>query len=143
MIPFEDGKPSKPSYTYSYKPPTRVDYWRKLIIDSVLGKNENEKMRRNMKELLMDVISQTEGMTARQAEKFIENGMVPLSPSSYQYLSSSNKKGMRFQANKLSNIYFLPRWLRRQGRKYIHQNNSMTDEILGCMETELEITDEK
>lgn len=143
MIPFEDGKPSKPSYVYSYKPPTRAEYWRNLIIDSVLGKNENEKLRKNMKELLIKVISQIEGINAMKAEKLVEKRIIHLSPSAYKYFFLSNKKGLRFQENKLNNIYLLPRWLRKFGRKFIHQNNSMIDEILDYMETELEINDGK
>jgi hypothetical protein len=143
MLPFEEGKPSKLSYTYSYKPPTRVDYWRNLIKDSVLGKNENEKLRKYLKELLITVISQTEGIPAIEAEKKIEKGTTTLSPFSHQYLFSSNMKDKFFQENTLNTIYFLPRWLRRWGRKLIHQNNSVIDEILDYTETELEINDEK
>lgn len=143
MIPFEDGRPSRASYTYSYKPPTRVDYWRTLIKDSALGKNENEKLRKYLKELLITVISQTDGVSAIEVEKNLENRMIFLSPSLHEYLFSSNMKGKFFQGNTLNTIYFLPRWFRRWGRKYIHQNNLMIDEVLEYTETELEINDEK
>jgi len=142
MVPFEENQSSKLSYTYSYKPPTRVDHWRTIIKDSVLGKNEDEKLRKYLKEILITAISQAEGISAMEAEKNIENGMTSLSPSSHQYLFSTNMKGKFFQKNTLNTIYFLPRWLRRWGRKFIHQNNSVIDEILDYTETELEINDE-
>jgi hypothetical protein len=143
VIPSEEGKPSKLSYSYSFRPPTRVDYWRKLLIDSVLGKNENEKIRKNIKELLVKAISQTDGISVIEAEKSVEKRVASLSHSAHQYLFSSTTKGMRFQGNKFNNIYFLPRWLRKFGRKFTHHNNSVIDEILKYMETELEINDEK
>jgi hypothetical protein len=143
MLPFEEGKPSKFSYTYSYKPPTRVDYCRNLIKDSVLGKNENEKLRKYLRELLVTVISQTEGITAMEVEKIIEKRTTSLSPTSHQYLFSSNVKRKLYHENKLNTVYFLPRWLRRLGRKSVHQNNSVIDEILNLMESELEITNGK
>jgi len=142
-LPFAGRKTSRLSYTYSYKPPTQVDYWRILIKDSVLGKNENEWLRKYLKELFTTVISHTEGIPAMEVEKNFEKRMTPLSPSAHQYLFSSNMKGKFFQKNTLNTLYFLPRWLRRWGRKFVHQNYSLIDEILDYTETELELNDEK
>jgi len=141
-LPFEGRKTSRLSYTYSYKPPARVDYWRILIKDSILGKNENEWLRKYLKEILITVIAQTEGIPAMEVEKIVEKGMTPLSSSAHQYLFASNVKGKFYHEYKLNIVYFLPRWLRRFGRKFIHQNNSVIDEILDYTETELEINDE-
>jgi hypothetical protein len=143
QLSFAVRKTSRFSYTYSYKSPTQVDFWRTLIKDSTLGKNENEWLRKYLKELLKTVISQSEGVSAMEVEKIVENRMTPLSPSAHQYLFSSNMKGKFFQKNTLNTLYFFPRWLRRWGRKFVHQNYSLIDEILDYTETELEINDEK
>lgn len=143
QLSFVVRKTSKLSYTYSYKSPTQVDYWRILIKDSILGKNEDEWLRKHLKELLKTVISQSEGVSAMEVEKIVENRMTPLSPSAHQYLFSSNMKGKFFQKNTLNTLYFLPRWLRKRVRNFVHQNYSIIDEILDYTETELEINDEK
>ena len=144
LIPSEKDNSSNPVYNQIYKPPNRVEYWQTLIDESMLGKNKSEYLRNRMKELVITIISQVEQPAITDVDEMVATGIPSLPPAARQYLFPPNgKDGISSIKDQLNNNVFVPRWLRRWRRKYIHQNNAMLDEILKWMETELEITNEK
>ena len=144
LIPSEKDNSSNLAYSQMYKPPNRVEYWQTLIDESMLGKNKSEYLRNRMKELVITIISQVEQPAITDVDEMVATGIPSLPPAARQYLFPPNgKDGISSIKDQLNNNVFVPRWLRRWRRKYIHQNNAMLDEILKWMETELEITNEK
>ena len=143
-IPFGTDKSPHSAYDYTYNPLNRVEYWRSLIIDADLGKNESEYLQDSMKELLITVTTQVERSDPTDSEEMIVKGSASLPLAAQEYLFPSRRKHGRFSIHHQPNIKFLvPTWLRRWTRKFIHQDHSLVDEILRWMETELEINYEK
>jgi hypothetical protein len=144
LIPSEKDSPPSPTYIYTYKPPNRVEYWQTIIDESRLGKHKSEYLRNRIKELTMTVISQVEQPATTELDEIVAAGIPSLPPEARQYLFPSNgEDGISSIKDQLSHNVFLPRWLRKWRRKYIHQNNATMDEVLTWMETELEINNEK
>jgi hypothetical protein len=144
LIPSEKDSPPSPTYIYTYKPPNRVEYWQTIIDESRLGKHKSEYLRNRIKELTMTVISQVEQPATTELDEIVAAGIPSLPPEARQYLFPSNgEDGISSMKDQLNHNVFLPRWLRKWRRKYIHQNNATMDEVLTWMETELEINNEK
>ena len=144
LIPFGTDKSPHSAYDYTYNPLNRVEYWRTLIIDADLGKNESEYLQDSMKELLITVTTQVERSDPTDSEEMIVKGSASLPLAAQEYLFPSRRKHGRFSIHHQRNIKFLvPTWLRRWTRKFMHQDHSLVDEILRWMETELEINYEK
>jgi type IV secretory pathway VirB3-like protein len=143
LIPSEKDNSPSPAYIYKYKPPNRVEYWQTLIDESVRGKNKNEYLRYRMQELTMTILSQVEQPAITEADEVMTTEALSLSPAARQYLFPLNKKDrVSSFKDQLSNDVVVPRWLRRWRRKNIQQYNTILDEILKWMETELEINNE-
>lgn len=137
------GRKDSPSLAYgpTYKPPNRVEHWQTLIDEAVLGRAEREHLRDNLQMLLMTV-TQDEFPDTTNSEDIFERGVASLPPAARHYLFPSDSKyGMFFQNEQRNSIAFVPRWLRRWGRKYMNQKHTMIDEIASWMEAELEIHD--
>lgn len=143
IIPFRKEQPSNSAYDYSYTPVNRVEYWQKLIIDADLGKNESEYLRDSLKALLITVITQAERTGSWDSEKTDAERSASLPLPAQRYLFPLGGKDDVFYKDHQRNIKFLiPGWIRRWARKYMPQDYSLIDEIIGWMETELEIIDE-
>ncbi len=131
-------------YNYSYKPPNRVEHWRTLIDEAILGNNEREQLRQNTKELFISVLAQDERAGTSQADEIRQKELTSLPPAAYQFLYPEGRENQKLSLHFLQNGFlFIPRWLRRWSKKNIRQNHMLIAEILRWMERELEIKDEK
>ena len=144
LIPSEKDNSTNPRYDQIYKPPNRVEYWQILIDESMLGKNKSEYLRNRIKDLVITSVSQVEQPATTEVDEIIATGIPSLSPAARQYLVPPDaKNGKSSKKNQKNSVIFVPKWLRKWQRKFIHQNNVVLDEILNWMEIELEIKDEQ
>ncbi len=144
LIPPGNEKSHISAYNYTYEAFSRVEHWQRLIWDSALGRIESEYLRDGLKELLIAVSAQNERSDTPDSEEVIAKGKVSLSPAARRYLFPSSGENRVSSINSQRNsLFFVPRQLRRWGRKFVHQDHTLIDEILSQMETELEINYEE
>lgn len=143
LIISRKGKSPNRVYNYTYKPPSRVEHWRTLIEEAVLGKNEREQLRLITADLFISIIAQDKRAGPVTADEVRQIGKTSLPSATYQYLFPEARYHQKVSLNSLqNNLPFMPRWLQRLSIKHIRQSHTMMAEILTWMETELEIKDE-
>jgi hypothetical protein len=139
----KDTAPSS-AYNYTHNSPHRVEYWQTILEDAGLGKNESEYLHDRLEKLFLAVVAQTERADSAGSGEINAEEKISLSPAAQQYLFPPMPKVGRPSTSRRLNIMFLlPRWLRKRARKFIHQDNTLINEILTWMETELEIHNER
>jgi hypothetical protein len=132
------------SYHYTYKSPNRVEYWNTLIQNAVLGKDEAEQLRENLKRLLESIIAQDGRSDPTELEKLIETGTVPLSRETRDFLfPPKGMSGISSLRQRLDITSFIPKRFHRWAGKFIRQDTVSMAEILERMEIEMEITHDK
>jgi hypothetical protein len=137
LIPRDNAHRPKAAYDYKYQTRNRVEYWKTLITDATLGKEDAENLRESLKKLLGSVIPHIEGADPTDLEEATEIEKVPLSPRARRFLLSSN------ESKYLSIISVSPRWLRKWVAKFTARDSTALNEILEWMETEMEISHDK
>jgi hypothetical protein len=139
----KDTAPSS-AYNYTHNSPNRVEYWQAILEDAGLGKNESEYLHDRLEKLFLAVVAQTERPDSAGSGEINAEEKISLSPAAQQYLFPPMPKVGRSSTSRRLNIMFLlPRWLRKRARMFIHQDNTLINEILTWMEAELEIHNER
>jgi len=141
LIP--SGKDHTPgtAYNYKHRSPNRVEYWQTLVKDAILGEEEIERLRDNLKRLWMSGLVQEKRSDPAELEKLIETGAVPLSRETRDFLfPPKGINGIFSLRQRLDIESFIPKWFRRWAGKFTRQDTASMDEILERMEIEMEIT---
>jgi hypothetical protein len=132
------------AYNYTHTSPNRVEYWQTILEDAVLGKNESEYLHDRLEKLFLAVVAQTERSDSAESGEINEKERASLSPAAQRYLFPPTPKvGRSSKSRQLNIMFLLPRRLRKRARMFIHQDNTLINEILTWMETELEIHNER
>ena len=141
LVPSGDDNSPSPAYNYVYKSLNRVEHWRILIKDAILGKEETEYLRDSLKKLFISVIAQAERSDPTDLEEIIATEKIPLPIAAHRFLFPPKGMGGMFSTSRRLNIMFLtPRWFRRWAGKFIQQDTTSIDKILEWMESEMEIS---
>ena len=143
LIPSKTDNLPNSADDFTFKSLDRVESWQTLIRDAALGKNESEILQDRLKELYWTVSAEAEWSDSHVSNenKTLSQTSLPLAVQRYLY-PSSGKQGM-FSKMGQNISYLVPRPLRRWARINIYKDYALVDEILGLMETELEINHEK
>ena len=138
LLPSEKDNTAGSAYRYTYKSPSRVEYWNTLIQNAVLGTDEAEQLRENLKRLLESVIAQDGRSDPTELEKLIETGTVTLSCKTRDFLfPPKGMSGIASLRQRLDITSFIPRRFHRWAGKFIRQDTVSMAEIPGRMETEM------
>jgi hypothetical protein len=141
LIPGKDDSATNLAYQYSYKSSSRVEYWKTLIADGLVGKEREAALRDALKQLLVSAIPHMEGSGSRDLEERLATGKVGLSPQARRFLfppGASRELSFRHWFSPI-----LPRWLRRSAVESILRDPSTLDEILAYIETQMEIRNDR
>lgn len=130
--------------TYSYRPPNRVEHWKTLITDAMLGDEDLDALRESLKTLYMSARPQIQGSGPRDLEEIISNSEAPLSRKARHFLFPPEPSGGMFVVvQRFRSMSFVPRGLRRWVGTFMQWDTSPIDEILAQIESELEIRHDK
>ena len=144
LIPSGNDSSSGSAYNDREKSLIRVEHWQTLMRNAVLGNDESRRLRDSLKDLLRSIAAQDERSESIELEDVLTKGEIPLSLAVQQYLFPPADTGGKFFINqKINPMLRSPRWLRKWIGKFIYQDNTLIDEIIRWMETELEINDEE
>jgi hypothetical protein len=139
----KDATPTS-AYNYTHNSPNRVEYWQTILEDAVLGKNESEYLHDRLEKLFLAVVAQTERSDSAGSGEINAKEKISLSPAAQRYLFPPTPKvGRPSKSRRLNILFLLPRRLRKRARMFIHQDNTLINEILTWMEAELEIHNER
>lgn len=138
LIPSEKDDTVSSAYHYAYKSPNRVEYWNSSIQNAVLGRDEAEHLRENLKRLLESVIVQGGRSDPTELEKLIETGTIPLSRETREFLIPSEGKRRKFSV-----LSLIPKRLRKWAETFMRQGTAPMEEILEYMENEMEISHDR
>lgn len=140
LLAYSKDEPSISAYNDLYRPPSRLELWKGLIENSVLGRNENEQLRSSLKELSIKVIARDGLPESIRAEDFIKERKGSLPPAVQQNLFDTSANSRNGLTNGwLSRTITLLPWFRNHRKEIMPQDYRMIDEVLTWMETELEI----
>lgn len=144
LIPTRNGKTPDSAYNHRYRRLDRVEYWQSQILDAAFDVKERANLRAELQKLHIDSMTETERLDSPVAGEINSKDKVSLSPEAQRYLYSQGGEPDKAPKKYRLNFMFLaPKWLRKRARRYLNQDNTMIDEILRKMETELEINYEK
>jgi hypothetical protein len=114
------------------------------MLDAAFDVKERANLRAELQKLHIDSMTETERLDSPVAGEINSKDKVSLSPEAQRYLYLQGGEPDKAQKKYRLNFMFLaPKWLRKRARRYLNQDNTMIDEILRKMETELEINYEK
>lgn len=144
LIPSGKAKLSNPAYYYRYMSPNRVEYWQKLIEESILGKEEGERFRVNLENLLMSVTAKSGRVTSTDSGDVTAKGQMQLSLRATRFLLPPKESNGAFSLNHHLDIRsFIPKRLRRWAGRFVPQDTTEIAEILDYMETEMEMSHDR
>ena len=129
LIPPGKAKLSNPAYNYRYISPNRVEYWQKLMEESILGKEESERFRVNLENLLMSVTAKGRRQLSLKATRFL--------------LPPKESNGAFSLNHHLDIMSLIPKRLRRWAGKFVPQDTTAIAEILDYMEIEMEMSHDR
>lgn len=144
LIPSGNVKLTSLEENSTYKPLNRAESWQILIDDATLGRKESEYLRDNLKDLYVTVFHEGKQVDSTNSADPNSQSESNLSPATQQYLyTERNTDGIIAIGHTRNLIFLLPRQLRSWAKTYLFKENELMDEILGLMETELEIDNEQ
>lgn len=144
LIPSGKAKLSNPAYNYRYMSPNRVEYWKKLIEESIFGKEEGERFRVNLENLLMSVTVKPGRVASTDSGDVTAKGQRQLSLRATRFLSPPKKGNGAFSLNHhLDIMSLIPKRLRRWAGKFVPQDTTAIAEILDYMEVEMEMSHDR
>ena len=142
LIPSENENNPNPAYHYNYKLPDRVEHWQALVEDFVLGKDEDEHLRADLKKLFVSVAELQERYDPMDLEKIHAMGKISLSTRAQRFLFPPKESGEVIRVNHLP-LDLPSKWLRKWVGKLFRQDTILLNEILEWMEIEMEINHDK
>lgn len=144
LLPVRRENSSSPAYTYRYKSPNQVEYWQTLMEESILGKEEGERLRINLENLFKSINAKPGRNVSSDLEENAANGQIPLPLRMKRCLFPSKQSdSVYFQNHHFGIMSIIPKRLRRWAGKFISQDATAIDEILEYMETEMEMSHDR
>lgn len=141
LVPVENDNRPNPTYTYRYKSPNRVQYWQTLIHESILGREEGERLRVNLENLFTSVNAKSGRSGSKDSDEVMAKGQRQLSLRATRLLFPQKRSaGTFFQDHRLDIRSFIPKRLQMYAGKFVPQDTTAIAEILEYMETEMEMS---
>lgn len=141
LVPIENDNQPNPAYTYKYRSPNRVEYWQALINESILGKEDGERLRVNLENLLTSVNTKSGRTGSKDSDAVTAKGQRQLSLRAMRFLfPQKQSEGAFFLGHQLDIKSFVPKRLQRWAGKFVPQDTTTIAEILEYMETEMEMS---
>ena len=141
LVPTEKDNLPNPAYTYKYKSPNRVEYWQTLINESILGREEGERLRGNLENLFTSVNAESGRTGSKDSDEVIAKGQRQLSLRATRLLFPQKRtEGAFFQDHRLDIKSLIPKRLQRWAGKFVPQDTTAIAEILEYMENEMEMS---
>ena len=144
LIPARNGKSPDSAYNHRYRRLDRVEYWQRLMLDAAFDVKEWANLRDELQKLHIDSTTEAERLDSTVLGEINLKEKDSLSPKAQCYLySQRGELGKAPKKHQLNFMFLAPKWLRKRTRRYLNQDDTMIDEILRKIETELEINYEK
>lgn len=141
LVPIEKENLPNPAYTYKYKSPNRVEYWQKLINESILGREEGERLRVNLENLFTSVNAKSGQTGSKDSDEVNANGQRQLSLRATRLLFPQKRgEGTLFLEHRFDIKSLIPKRLQRWAGRFVPQDTTAIAEILEYMETEMEMS---
>ena len=141
LVPIENDNRLNPTYTYKYRSPNRVEYWQTLINESILGKEEGERLRVNLENLFKSVNAESGRTGSKDSAEVIAKGQRQLSLRATRLLFPQKRsEGAFFLDHRLDIKSLIPKRLQRWTGKFVPQDTTAIAEILEYMDTEMEMS---
>lgn len=141
LVPVEKDNRPNPIYTYRYKAPNRVQYWQTLINESMLGREEGERLRGNLENLFTSVNAKPGRTGSKDSDEVTAKGQRQLSLRATRFLfPQKQSEEPFFLDHRLDIKSLIPKRLQRWARKFVPQDTTTIAEILEYMETEMEMS---
>jgi len=141
LIPMETDNQPNPAYTYKYKSPNRVQYWQTLINESMLGREDGERLRVNLENLFTSVNAKSGRTGSKDSDEVIAKGQRQLSLRATRFLFPRRQSEEAFFLGHRPDIKpLIPKRLQRWAGKFVPQDTTAIAEILEYMETEMEMS---
>jgi hypothetical protein len=144
LLPRAQSSPSNPGGHHKHEPRTQVEHWRALIENATLGDEQRAALRDSLKTLLASTVSQHERSSAAEREHELTSNQIGLPPASHQYLFAAPSRDSGLLGSRAMDPFS---WIRRQLRRWTKTGRSSEyrtlDELLGWMESSMEIKDDK
>lgn len=141
LVPIEKDNQPNPAYTYKYRSPNRVEYWQALINESMLGREEGERLRVNLENLLTSVNAKSGRTGSKDSDEVIAKGQRQLSLRAMRLLFPQKRRDRAFfPDHRLDIKSLIPKRLQGWAEKFVPQDTTSIAEILEYMETEMEMS---
>jgi len=143
FIPFGKSNSSHSAYNYKHSSPNRVEYWRTLMINAALDKDEAEYLRDNLNQLLT-AIDQLERSHPGNLDETVmpEQTSLPIAVQRFLFSAKGNHK-MWSGDYRLRLLFITPGRFRRWAIKFIQPDHALIEETLTWMETTMEISHDR
>lgn len=144
LIPSREDNLPNPSYTYRYKSPHRVEFWQKMISESLLAREDIALLRGNLATLLASAIAKPGQAGATGLEEIVATSKRPLSLRAVRFLFPQKRSdGAFFRNHRLDVKSLISKRLRDADGKFVRQDTLAIAEILEYMEAEMEMSHDR
>jgi hypothetical protein len=144
LLPRGQSGPSNPGDHRRHEPRTQVEHWRGLIENAALGEEQHAALRDSLKTLLASTVGQRERSSAAELERELKSNQIALPPAAREYLFPASTRHRRhFGSHAVDPFSWTRRWLHRWTNKGRGSEYRTLDELLGWMESSMEIKDDK
>jgi hypothetical protein len=144
LIPVGNDDSSNFGNNFKYSSQSRVEYWQSLISNALMGKDEFEYLRDNLKKLLISLIALEERSKQTNAEDADSLSQIPLPIAIHDFIFPPKGKYKNFSKDyRVQLLFLIPRWFRKWAGKFIRPGNTGIDETLKWMESTMEINRDK
>lgn len=141
LIPMATDNQPNPAYTYKYKSPNRVEYWQTLINESMLGREDGERLRGNLESLFTSVNAKPGRSGSKDSDEVMAKGQRQLSLRATRLLFPQKRTEGALSLEHRLDIKSLVRMrFQRWAGKFVPQDTTAIAEILEYMETEMEMS---
>lgn len=144
LLPRAHKSPSTPGDHHRHEPRTQVEHWRALIENAALGHEQRAALRNRLRALLASTVSQRERASAAEQEHELTSNQISLPPAAHRYLfAAPTASGGPFRSHPVDRFSWARQWLRRLTKKGRASEYKTLDELLGWMESRMDIKDDK
>jgi hypothetical protein len=140
LIPTTGDDKLKAAYNYAYRSGNRVEYWKSLMTDAAPGKEDSVILHDSLKKLLVSAMQDTKESAPFDLEKAVTSKEIRLSLEAQHFLFPP-QRSRRKPSSQWNGL--LSAWLRRKIGRNENQDTKAIEEILGWIESEMEINNDR
>ena len=132
------------AHPYKHESRSRVERWQALLKGAALGNDESANLRESLRNLLADMITQTEPSSPVDLKEALVSRQISLPPAARRYLFPSAAKSKWLSEDRQA--YLLartPNWLRKWAGMPAGADKATIHELLEWMESFMEINNER